>query len=140
MTDCDCPCHGDSEDAPSHEDGDCCPALAEADEALARALSENGRVLRREAAEIVALLEHDPPPDPRQTELPLWSAAEFTSTASPILGPLLPAEAEALTRIRLDELARHAGLMSWPENVIPIERARRKRGRRVLEDFQRRGR
>lgn len=76
MTDCDCPCHGDSEDAPSHEDGDCCPALAEADEALARALSENGRVLRREAAEIVALLD-EPPHDPRQTELPLWSAVPF---------------------------------------------------------------
>lgn len=39
-TDCPCPCHGDSEEGASHEDGDCCPALAEADEALAQALAD----------------------------------------------------------------------------------------------------
>lgn len=54
MTDCDCPCHGDSEEGASHEDGDCCPALAEADEALADMLVESEEERREAMAEWLA--------------------------------------------------------------------------------------
>lgn len=36
---CDCACHGDTEDGPDHAAGDCCPALADADDALMAGLS-----------------------------------------------------------------------------------------------------
>lgn len=128
MTDCPCPCHGDSEEGASHEDGDCCPALAEADEALAQALSENGRDMLLDVSRFAGnvSMEFDPPAVDAD-QLPLWSSVEFSLTSAPTLGAIRPGDGAPLTAETFDRLARHAGIMPWPKNVIPIDRARRRR-------------
>ena len=149
MTDCPCPCHGDSEEGASHEDGDCCPALAEADEAFARSMQElaaHGQEdrdaamaewLSRVPAPIpqpvlrlagVVTMEFDPPPVEVE-QLPLWSSIEFAGAdlRQRSLGDIRASDGEPLMLATLERNMRHAGMMPWPANVVPIERARRRR-------------